>query len=484
MKASIKAGQTESIGGERPARLRVDHHRASVLTGAGFGAAELLAVGNQQLLGWLRAGGIQAKVEVSRRGDSLEQEADRVAEQVTSSVPSGVGRESLSSVAAGSFRSSAETPVRSEAAAAFVAPSEAAALPAWCSSGQPLPPDVSARFEPRFGRDLSQVRVHTDVEGAELASDLSAHAFTLGSHIIFGKDRYQPSTPEGLRLIAHELTHVAQQGAAPPSGATDGRTAPRAITRGASPVIQRDDDEQAVPDPNKTPRPMVVPTGFTGVMPNLDTPGFDPNWEQLHIWLAVKYAQAKYGNPVHKMLVAHYAYANGATFLLTKDLMPQVIGRGSSRLNIFKHFPGVTAAKTALKAELAAQGGGVSSRVQDISASAPVSTGGSVSCDKDKPSLGGFTCYLDGTLVARLATSSEVAEFEFGGTMRWYDYWDFDPMRLAKPDEMDKVKPAWRTPQGEEATRKGAAWLPGIPFVVESEDVEVHQKDSDPAPQW
>jgi hypothetical protein len=73
-------------------------------------------------------------------------------------------------------------------------------------------------MEPRFGRDLSGVRIHTDTTAARAARMLSAEAFTVGQHIHFGENQYRPDTPSGRRLLAHELTHTIQQGSAAPNG--------------------------------------------------------------------------------------------------------------------------------------------------------------------------------------------------------------------------------------------------------------------------
>ena len=66
-------------------------------------------------------------------------------------------------------------------------------------------------MEARFAHDLTRVRVHTDDWAARAAEALNARAFTLGHHIFFGAGEYPPETPEGMRLLAHELTHVIQQ---------------------------------------------------------------------------------------------------------------------------------------------------------------------------------------------------------------------------------------------------------------------------------
>ena len=80
--------------------------------------------------------------------------------------------------------------------------------------GQPLPGTVRSFFEPRFGHDFSRVRVHADVNAAELAKGAHALAYTVGRDIVFGSGQYAPGTREGRQLIAHELSHVIQQSAA------------------------------------------------------------------------------------------------------------------------------------------------------------------------------------------------------------------------------------------------------------------------------
>jgi len=82
------------------------------------------------------------------------------------------------------------------------------------SSGQPLPPGSRKFFEPRFGHDFSNVRIHTDQVAAKSAQSINALAYTTGNNIVFNSGQYSPETPSGQRLMAHELTHVVQQGGA------------------------------------------------------------------------------------------------------------------------------------------------------------------------------------------------------------------------------------------------------------------------------
>lgn len=82
------------------------------------------------------------------------------------------------------------------------------------SGGAPLARDTRSFFEPRLGADLSNVRVHTGSQAAGVSRQLNARAFTVGNDITFGAGQYQPSSSDGKRLLAHELTHVIQQGGA------------------------------------------------------------------------------------------------------------------------------------------------------------------------------------------------------------------------------------------------------------------------------
>jgi hypothetical protein len=79
------------------------------------------------------------------------------------------------------------------------------------SPGQPLDAATRAFFEPRFGQDFSNVRVHTDNKAAESAHSVNGLAYTFGRNVVFGQGQYAPRTGDGLRVIAHELTHVQQQ---------------------------------------------------------------------------------------------------------------------------------------------------------------------------------------------------------------------------------------------------------------------------------
>jgi LysM repeat protein len=79
------------------------------------------------------------------------------------------------------------------------------------SGGEPLSADLRDYFEPRFGQDLSDVRIHKDAQASGSAKVIHARAYTKGKDIVLGAGEYSPETTEGKKLLAHELTHVIQQ---------------------------------------------------------------------------------------------------------------------------------------------------------------------------------------------------------------------------------------------------------------------------------
>jgi hypothetical protein len=87
--------------------------------------------------------------------------------------------------------------------------------------GQPLPDPVRNKMESHMSSDFSNVRVHNDGESDNLNRSLSARAFTTGSDIFFSRGEYEPGSQSGQKLLAHELTHVVQQGAATPKAQRD-----------------------------------------------------------------------------------------------------------------------------------------------------------------------------------------------------------------------------------------------------------------------
>lgn len=107
------------------------------------------------------------------------------------------------------------------------------------SSGSPLPLSVRRFMEPRFGARFDSVKVQTDERAARMSGQLAARAFTVGNQIYFGAGRFQPESREGKELIAHELTHTIQQGAAE-QGAAVRRSEDVTVSERTGPQVQRE----------------------------------------------------------------------------------------------------------------------------------------------------------------------------------------------------------------------------------------------------
>ena len=90
-------------------------------------------------------------------------------------------------------------------------PLESTLNDALASPGHALDDESLAFMESSFGHDFSGVQLHTDSHAADSAEAINAKAYTVGQDIVFGAGQYSPQSAEGRRLIAHELTHVAQQ---------------------------------------------------------------------------------------------------------------------------------------------------------------------------------------------------------------------------------------------------------------------------------
>lgn len=160
---------------------------------------------------------LQAKLRIGARHDPLEQEADAVAARIIG-MPAPARQSQpaprISSLPAQSRLASTLRAEGGPAATMPVAAGTQSAVDALHGGGAPLSPESRAYFEPRFGRDLSGVRLHTGSTAAMATEALAARAFTVGNDIAFAPNQYQPASEDGRRLLAHELAHTVQQGAA------------------------------------------------------------------------------------------------------------------------------------------------------------------------------------------------------------------------------------------------------------------------------
>ena len=179
---------------------------------------------------------VQPKLAVSKPADPLEKEADRTAEKLMRMPADRVARQAVPQV----LRLGEGTPTVAADAHADIKRATAG------GGGEALTRDVRTFMEPRFGADLSQVRIHADESAHSLSNHLSARAFTYRDHVFFGRDQYQPGTDTGRQLLAHELTHTIQQGATVqrvPRPAAQNEGAPGRVpvttASGSPPVVQR-----------------------------------------------------------------------------------------------------------------------------------------------------------------------------------------------------------------------------------------------------
>ena len=235
-------------------------------------------IGNQAIAGLIGSKGLQAKLRIRAPGDIYEQEADRVADRVMrmaeqapiGSAPAAIHRKCASStqrspsldaqrpskgvithtsVLQGVEGQDEEYPLSSQAVIfrkeEFALPQRTTApaapitdrLVGLQAGGEVLPAVTRHKMEKAFGYDFSRVRVHRDAEAGEISQQLSALAFTHGSHIYFGNRMYDPAGSSGKRLLSHELAHVVQQGHAAILGNRIGSTISSAI-QSSVPTIQ------------------------------------------------------------------------------------------------------------------------------------------------------------------------------------------------------------------------------------------------------
>jgi hypothetical protein len=145
---------------------------------------------------------------VSKPTDPAELEAEETARKVMRmGQPSAPASVSAKSAAKGLTQ-------RSESTTSTVAATRTPSPIAHAGAGSPLLSSVRSHMESRFGASFGDVRVHAGASAAQDSAALGANAFTIGQHIYFGRDKFQPQSAGGQELIAHELTHTIQQGAA------------------------------------------------------------------------------------------------------------------------------------------------------------------------------------------------------------------------------------------------------------------------------
>jgi hypothetical protein len=163
---------------------------------------------------------IQTKLTVNEPGDHYEREADATADRVMRMTDTSINPTGFFKPASGTIQRKCQACEeedkhvhRKESNGAEVHGNRALGnyISSLSSTGQSMPDSSRKFFEPRFGHDFSNVRLHTDSVAAKSAQSINALAYTSGNNIVFNSGQYSPESDSGKRLMAHELTHVVQQ---------------------------------------------------------------------------------------------------------------------------------------------------------------------------------------------------------------------------------------------------------------------------------
>ena len=168
---------------------------------------------------------IQPKLMVGPVGDKHEQEADRMARQVVRGMAPALQRSAMRRPTHalvippvqrdGMDEEELHAKPNHGMEGGEVDTEVARSIQSAKGGGAPLADGVRSSMEQGFGADFGGVRVHTGGEADALNRSLNARAFTTGNDVFFGKGEYNPGSSGGKELLAHELTHTVQQGAAP-----------------------------------------------------------------------------------------------------------------------------------------------------------------------------------------------------------------------------------------------------------------------------
>ena len=248
-------------------------------------------VSNHALQRLLEAGVVQAKLEVGAPGDAYELEADAMADRVmrmpAGEVASPPELDRVTSASSAQLqrafdettkteddeepkKKEEEEEKKEEKVIEVVQRKEASSdtltttpdidstIDSFKGRGAPLPDSERSFFEPRFGRDLSGVRLHTGADAAASARALDAQAYTVGDNVVFGAGRYAPGSASGRRLMAHELMHVVQQRPdrarrLASSSSVDASPGGERVSRQAAPAVA--DEAPAAPVAEAPPAP-------------------------------------------------------------------------------------------------------------------------------------------------------------------------------------------------------------------------------------
>ena len=188
-------------------RKRADQAGAKTSGAINFGAKTAVPIN----AGETRLPFVQPALRLHNSSSRFENEADRTADHVMEFEDTGTRPVPGPVVPKAGDRSEPELP-----------PDFHLGLDRQAGKGRAIDPDTKRIMDSAFQTDFHAVKIHTDPDAAELSRSIHARAFTHGADIFFDAGEYRPETPEGQHLLAHELTHTLQQGAAGHSGGQSG----------------------------------------------------------------------------------------------------------------------------------------------------------------------------------------------------------------------------------------------------------------------
>ncbi|NJR40329.1 MAG: DUF4157 domain-containing protein [Leptolyngbyaceae cyanobacterium CSU_1_4] len=184
---------------------------------------------------------LQAKLNMGQPGDPYEQEADRMASQVVQRMNLLSSRSPKSDLQRQVVKEDEDEdesiqlkPMAQRSDEGAVSAELESSIQSAKGSGLSLNDSIRQPMEEAFGADFSGVKIHTDAQSDQLNRSIQAKAFTTGQDVFFRQGAYDPGSQSGQELLAHELTHVVQQG-----GATIQRRSSHSLTAQSPPQISR-----------------------------------------------------------------------------------------------------------------------------------------------------------------------------------------------------------------------------------------------------
>ena len=203
----VRGGFREKSSVHNPGNLVQDQHRGLKKTTSPSGINYSGAASFDKISIFASAS-VQPKLKINALNDKYEQEADQVAEQVMGMPETTIARKCNTGI---NKDESLQTKSIGDASTT-VSPALNHQIQHSRGGGQPMDPTTRSFMENRFGVDFSKVSIHTGTAAADMNRQINAKAFTVGKDIFFNNGEYQPGDKDGKMLLAHELTHVMQQG--------------------------------------------------------------------------------------------------------------------------------------------------------------------------------------------------------------------------------------------------------------------------------